>query len=97
MTFGTVAYKGACDTIIRTSELTKQQGEQLKEMYADIRTEFELSDSDLFREKLPIEIDELAKRMGDYGDLIRKVVLLEGCIVSIGSHPAGVLVTDLDI
>lgn len=42
-------------------------------MYADIRTEFELSDSDLFREKLSIEVDELAKRMGDYGDLIRKV------------------------
>jgi DNA polymerase-3 subunit alpha len=97
LTFGTVAYKGACDTIIRTSELTKQQGEQLKEMYADIRTEFELSDSDLFREKLPISIDELAKRMGDYGGLIRKVILLEGCTVSVGSHPAGVLVTDLDI
>ena len=97
LTFNTVAYKGACDTIIRTSELTKQQGSQLKEMYADIRTEFELEDSDLFREKLPISIDELEKRMGDYGDLIKKVVLLEGCIMSVGSHPAGVLVSDLDI
>ena len=97
LAFSTVAYKGACDTIIRTSELTRQQGEKLKEMYGDIRTKHDIDDGKSFRDKMPITIEELKEQMGEFKDYIEQIILLEGCILSVGSHPAGVLVSDLNL
>ncbi|MGL5717168.1 MAG: PHP domain-containing protein [Paraclostridium sp.] len=38
-----------------------------------------------------------ARKSGDWDELFEKVDGLNGCVVSISSHPAGVLVSDLDI
>lgn len=82
ITFNTVALKGAIKEIGRALGMSLDLTQQISNaVYLDENKKFTIDDS--YRKEYP--------------ELFRYVDIVNGVIVSVGSHPSGVLVSDIDI